>query len=203
MRLSVTIQNLLEDYADQPVTLATLLEHTGAQGFGLISGLLTLPMLIPVPLPLAGFSTMLGAGIVVLGLQLACGSQHPHLPPPITRLILSPAVSRRILKNLRWVLRPLERLTRSRLLQISRNRLLCRLLGVCLAWNAVLMGLPLPIPLTNLLPAYSILILVIGLLEEDGLFFLVGYGMTAVTTTFFGSLTHLIWTLLLRTVQSG
>jgi hypothetical protein len=201
MRLSVTIQNLLKDYAGQPVTLGVLLGRTGAQGFGMISGLLALPMLIPLPLPFAGFSTVLGAGIVVLGLQMACGCQHPRLPPAITRLTLSPALSQQILKNLNRVLRPLEHLTRSRLLQISRNRLLCRFLGLCLAWNAVLMGLPLPIPMTNLLPAYSILALVIGLLEEDGLFFLVGYGMTAATTTFFASLANLIWKLLSTTVQ--
>ena len=57
------------------------------------------------------------------------------------------------------------------------------------------MSLPLPIPLTNLVPAYTILVLAIGLLESDGLFILVGYGMTTATTVFFASIAGTIWQL--------
>lgn len=57
------------------------------------------------------------------------------------------------------------------------------------------MSLPLPIPLTNLLPAYTILFLSIGLLESDGLFILFGYGMTTATTVFFISIAGAIWQL--------
>jgi hypothetical protein len=64
-----------------------------------------------------------------------------------------------------------------------------------LAWDAFLMSLPLPIPLTNLLPAYTILFLAIGLLELDGLFILIGYGMTVATTIFFASIAGTIWQL--------
>jgi hypothetical protein len=69
-----------------------------------------------------------------------------------------------------------------------------------LAWNALLMGLPLPIPFTNLLPAYTILFLALGAFESDGLLILGGYGMTVVTTLFFGSLAGMIWTLWLKLV---
>jgi hypothetical protein len=57
------------------------------------------------------------------------------------------------------------------------------------------MSLPLPIPLTNLVPAYTILLLAIGLLEFDGLFILIGYGMTVTTTIFFASIAGTIWQL--------
>jgi hypothetical protein len=58
------------------------------------------------------------------------------------------------------------------------------------------MSLPLPIPFTNLLPAYTILFLAIGLLESDGLFILFGYAMTTATTIFFVSITGTIWQLI-------
>jgi hypothetical protein len=57
------------------------------------------------------------------------------------------------------------------------------------------MSLPLPIPLTNLVPAYTILFLAIGLLKFDGLFILIGYGMTVATTLFFASIAGTIWQL--------
>jgi hypothetical protein len=57
------------------------------------------------------------------------------------------------------------------------------------------MSLPLPIPLTNIIPAYTILFLAIGLLEFDGLFILIGYGMTMATTIFFASIAGTIWQL--------
>ncbi|MDJ0691746.1 MAG: exopolysaccharide biosynthesis protein [Xenococcaceae cyanobacterium MO_188.B32] len=79
----------------------------------------------------------------------------------------------------------IERLARTRLEVVSRYWLLRRFHGICLVWNAILMALPLPIPFTNLLPAYTILVLAIGLLESDGLMLLIGYGLTGATTTFF------------------
>ncbi len=196
MKLSDTIQAILEDYPDQPVAIATLLDRTGAQGFGIISGLLTLPLLIPWPVPLAGFSTLLGSGTILMGLQLALGFRQPYLPKSLARLELSPTVSRRLLQNLWRILQPLERLAHRRLLRISHNPALRRLLGLCLFWNALLMALPLPIPLTNLLPAYTILVLSIGTLASDGFLILVGYGMTIATTLFFVSIASMIWVLL-------
>lgn len=198
MKLSETIQNLLKDYENQPLPLGMILERTGEHGFGLISGLLTLPLLIPIPVPLAGFSTLLGSGTILMGLQLALGYHEPHLPPFLARLEFSPTVSQNILKNLNRVLHPLERFAQTRLLVFSRHWLLRRFLGLCLVWNATLMALPLPIPLTNLLPAYTILFFAIGTLEYDGLLLLIGYGMTGVTTSFFASIAKGIWALLLH-----
>ena len=188
MKLSDNIQSLLEEYQNQPLPLGKVLECTGEKGFGLISGLLTLPMLIPIPVPLAGFSTLVGAGIIFIGLQLALGARQPRLPSFIARLELSPAFSQALLSNLNRILHPLERLARTRLVVVSRHRLLRRFHGICLVWNAILLALPLPVPFTNLLPAYTILVFAIGLLESDGLLLLIGYGLTGATTTFFASI---------------
>jgi hypothetical protein len=195
MKLSESIHNLLQNSSDRPIQLGQLLEQTGEQGFGIIAGLLTIPMLIPIPLPLAGFSTIFGVGIMLIGLQLAIGYHQPHLPKRFAKVELSPQVVRLVLQNLPRLLQPIERLAQPRLQRVSGNPHLCRLLGLCMSWNAFLMGLPLPIPFTNLLPAYSILFLTIGILELDGYLMLIGYGMTAVTTAFFISISNVIWQL--------
>jgi hypothetical protein len=81
-------------------------------------------------------------------------------------------------------------------LGISRNPVLRRFFGLCLVLNAALMALPLPIPFTNLLPAYTILVLSVGSFESDGVFLLVGYGLTGATFFFFASIANVIWDLL-------
>jgi hypothetical protein len=159
-------------------------------------GILVFTLLIPLPIPLPGFSTIFGSGIILLGLQMACGYSQPYLPPRLARMELSPTVSKILLDNLQKIVLPIERLSRNRLSGISRHPLWQRFAGLCIAWDAALMALPLPIPLTNLLPAYSILVLAIGILELDGLFISIGYGMTTATTIFFASLAGVIWKLI-------
>jgi len=193
MKLSEIIQSLLADYPEQPLAIGTIVQRTEEHGFGLICGLLTLPLILPIPIPLVGFSTLLGAGIILAGLQLALGYHQPLLPRFIARIELSPAISRTVLGNLNRLLHPVERLAQTRLQKVSFNWMLRRLVGLCLAWNALLMALPLPIPFTNMLPAYTILFLSIGILESDGLLLLLGYGLTGATTAFFASIAGLVW----------
>ncbi len=195
MKLSQTLSDLLVKYTNKPLPLHILLKQVGSNGFGMIAGMLTIPMLIPSPIPLAGFSALVGSGIVLIGCQLALGYEKPYLPQRIARQELSPGASQKLLKNINRFLQPLEQMSRHRFPKFSNSWWSGRIIGVCLAWNALLMSLPLPIPFTNLLPAYTILFLSIGLLESDGLFILIGYGMTTATTVFFASIAGIIWQL--------
>jgi hypothetical protein len=195
MKLSQILSQLLVEYSDRPLPLSVLLERSGTNGFGTIAGILTIPMLIPLPIPLAGFSALVGSGIILVGCQLASGYSKPCLPQRIARLELSPAASQKLLKQIDRLLQPLEKISRHRFSKFSNSWWGYRIAGICLAWDALLMSLPLPIPLTNLIPAYTILFLAIGLLELDGLFILIGYGMTMATTMFFASIAGTIWQL--------
>jgi hypothetical protein len=195
MKLSQILAQLLVEYTDRPLPLSVVLKQVGNSGFGTIAGILTLPMLIPLPIPLAGFSALVGSGIILVGCQLALGYEKPYLPKRITRIELAPAASQKLLVNINRLLQPLERMSRHRFSRFSNSGWGCRITGACLAWDALLMSLPLPIPLTNLVPAYTILFLAIGLLEFDGLFMLIGYGMTVATTIFFASIAGTIWQL--------
>lgn len=195
MKLSQILSQLLVEYTDRSLPLSVLLERVGTNGFGTIAGILTIPMLIPLPIPLAGFSALVGSGIILVGCQLALGYERPCLPDRLTRQELSPAASQKLLLKIDCLLQPLERMSRHRFSRFIHSWWGIRIIGICLAWNALLMSLPLPIPLTNLLPAYTILLLSIGLLESDGLFILFGYGMTTATTAFFISIAGIIWQL--------
>jgi hypothetical protein len=100
MKLSQILSQLLVEYADRPLPLHALLKQAGNNGFGTITGILTIPMLIPIPIPLLGFSALMGSGIILVGCQLAIGYDRPSLPQRIDRLELSPAASQKLLKNI-------------------------------------------------------------------------------------------------------
>jgi hypothetical protein len=155
MKLSQLLTQILVEYTDKPLPLSVVLEKVGNSGFGTISGILIIPMLIPLPIPLAGFSALVGSGIILVGCQLALGYEKPYLPKRIARIELSPAASKKILKQIDRLLRPLETMSRHRFSKFSNSEWGCRVSGACLAWDALLMSLPLPIPLTNLVPAYK------------------------------------------------
>jgi hypothetical protein len=145
MKLSQTLSQLLVEYTDRPLPLHALLKQVGNNGFGTIAGMLTIPMLIPIPIPLAGFSALMGSGIILVGCQLALGYDRPSLPQRIDRLELSPAASQKLLKNIDRLLQPLakpllwriERIARHRLSRFSNSWWGYRIIGICLAWNAL------------------------------------------------------------------
>jgi hypothetical protein len=52
----------------------------------------------------------------------------------------------------------------------------------------MLLLLPLPIPLTNTLPALTVVLLAVGAMERDGLFYIAGCATFTVTFAYFGLL---------------
>jgi hypothetical protein len=58
---------------------------------------------------------------------------------------------------------------------------------------AAILLLPLPIPFSNLLPAWAIFLVACGLLERDGLFIVLGYAAFAIGAAYFillGGIAH-------------
>jgi hypothetical protein len=194
VKFSREIKTLLAEYSGQPLSLNTLLLRSGEYSFGVMIILLTLPFLLPVPL--VGISTLLNLASFLLGIQLGVGFHQPWLPKWLTRLHLSSAVSAGILKNLDWLLHPLEKLVRPRLEVLVRNSLSRRLIGFCVAWCAALSAIPIPIPFTNKIPALAILFLAVGMIEFDGILICFGYVTVVLTTVLFAALGNIIWEVL-------
>lgn len=192
MKCSHLIEALLKEHREQPLSLGSLLCLPQEQGFGLLGSVLVAPMLVPIPIPLPGFSTIFGVGLILLGGQLLLGYRQPWLPPKLASYTLAPATAAGLLRGLLRVLKSVEWICRSRWTGLCHAQGARRILGLCLVWNAFLMGLPLPIPFTNFLPAYAILFLMLGLLEADGVALLLGYGLTGATTAYFAGLATVI-----------
>ena len=85
----------------------------------------------------------------------------------------------------------LERLIHPRLLPLTHGPTMGRLNGVLLGLSGILLMSPLPLPLSNTLPAYGVLFLAAGTLERDGYAILAGYVMVFLTLMYIGAVVML------------
>ncbi|MZP28388.1 exopolysaccharide biosynthesis protein [Heliobacterium undosum] len=166
---------------EQGITLRQILDRFGEQGLLLLSAILTIPFLFPVSIP--GTSTPFGLVIALVGLGLMT-QKTPAFPDKIVdRPICSKKLGAALHRGVSLFER-MERIVRPRCAAVTHGRLILRLNGFLLFLCALLLMIPLPLPFSNALPAYGILLLSMGLLEKDGYLVISGYVMTAVATVY-------------------
>lgn len=172
------------------VTLREVIYALRGRAYLLLIILLALPFIQPVPL--LGLSTPLGLAIVLIALRLSLG-QRPWLPMRIQRVKLPAGFFGRLMTVTERLLRFLESVLRPRWAALTETALLKQLHAIVILISALILLLPLPIPFSNLLPAWAIFFMACGLLERDGLFIFLGYVAFAVGAAYFillGGIAH-------------
>jgi hypothetical protein len=117
-----------------------------------------------------------GVVIMLLGLRIMMG-RKPDLPGFILRREIKYPVLEKIVgfgvKLCRWM----EKIARPRMQFLRRSPVAVNLIGLGLASGGLQLLLPLPplIPFSNTIPALSVVLLTVGLIERDGVFVLAGY----------------------------
>lgn len=180
--LSAELASLEASLGERPVQLRTVLETLQGRAYELLMVLLVLPFAVPVSVP--GMSTPFGLAIAAIAVQLAA-ARLPWLPRFLLHAKLGPGFFRKVLGATRGVVRFLEKFLRPRLpgLTGSRARIGVHLAGLTVA--ALLLALPLPIPFTNMIPGWAILLLALGLMERDGLFIAAGHAVLLFSIAYF------------------
>jgi hypothetical protein len=184
-RFSVALQDFARQSSHRPVSLGELLGATQDRGVDLLLLLISLPFATPIPLP--GLSALFGLVILVVGAGLAVG-RKPWLPEALLRRQFPARLGTSVLAAASRVVRWLEVLLRPRLHFLHEQRIYRRVAGLLIMLSGLLLLLPLPIPLTNSMPALTVVLLTAGAMERDGLFFLAGCAWFALTLAFFGLL---------------
>ena len=184
-RLSEELELILQEFDVEEVTLREVMNVLHGRGFILLMLLLSLPFCTPIPLP--GLSTPLGCVILLIAVRLALG-QKPWLPARFLDLRLPPATFRRVFAFTRRLVLGFERLLRPRLTWVSASPRRQQLHALPIVLCAIFLLLPLPVPFSNVIPAWAIILMAAGLLERDGAFILAGYGCAALATVFFGAI---------------
>ncbi len=149
--------------------------------------LMALPFILPVPLP--GLSTPFGAVLFLFGARIATG-RRPLIPRRLLRQRITATIFKRLLDKAVPLLRWIEDLLHPRWSFLSQPPFSRPIHGLVIMTNAFALALPLPIPFTNSIPGAAIVLLTAGMMEEDGLFILLGYLVTVGTAVYF---TLLAW----------
>lgn len=177
----------LEEMADacsgpNGFTLDELHSRLAERTWFLLLLVLPLPFISPIPVP--GLSTPFGIALAAIGVGLIFG-RAPHLPRWVRALRCPPGfVARVIAATARQVAR-LRALVRPRWSWLVGRPWTRVLGGLVIVASGILLALPLPIPFSNALPAYAILMTGIGLAQHDGLAVLLGQCAFLLTVAYF------------------
>lgn len=165
------LQVILGKIDSQVWTINELFKVLRGKGYPFLILLVALPFCQPIQVP--GFSTPFGIILIFIGLRMVFG-RHIWWPQSILKKEISSQVLKAIIgKSLRFFkfLRPL---LHPRMSWLCENGFYF-VHGVFVSIMGVYLALPLPIPFTNLLAAWALFFLALGIIEEDGLFVCIGY----------------------------
>ena len=174
--LSELLLDIAGDTSRDRISVADLLAALQDRALAALLLIFAFPNAIPVP---PGTSAILGAPLVFLSAQLALGLR-PWLPGFIgRRSIARESFAALVSRAAPWLAKA-ERLLQPRLTGFTRPPFE-RLVGVICLFLAIV--LVLPVPLGNMLPAFSICLFSLGILEGDGAWVLAGLACSIVATT--------------------
>jgi hypothetical protein len=164
------------------VSIEEILHILSGKGQSLILLFLSLPFCQPLQIP--GLSTPFGLAMTFIGFRMAFG-KGVWLPKRLLSKTVTPHVLQKIILKTLWLVRKIKRWSHPRLTWLCDYPALHIINGLLIAILGIFLALPLPIPLSNLTAAWSIFFIGLGVLEDDGIFVLIGYLISLVTFAFF------------------
>lgn len=168
------LSNLIEhvfDPARDPITCGELVEELDRHGMAVILILFSVPAALP--LPAAGYSTLLSLPLLLIGLRLLAGYDTLWLPARLRRRPFNTArFNHRVVDAMLRLVHVVERFSSPRLIGLVRAPAMRVAIGLVIC--ALACSMLLPIPGTNTAPAFGIFLIGFALLEDDGVLLLAG-----------------------------
>lgn len=166
-RLSEILLDIAADRSRDRISIGDLVAATPGRATAALLFLFAAPNAIPAP---PGMSALLGLPMIYLASQMMLRRQ-PWLPKVVeARSVMREDFAALVNRAAPWLARA-ERMLRPRLSALVSPPaevaigLLCLILAIAVA---------LPIPLGNMLPAFAVCLLALGVLERDGLWVIIG-----------------------------
>lgn len=165
--LSQRLTQLANDEARDRIAMADLLTLMPGQALAALILIFAAPNVVPGP---PGLSAILGLPMVYLTFQLMLG-RRPWLPPVIAQRTFARGDFAALVLRIAPLLARLEKLLRPRLPAMVSYHAERATGAFCFLLAIIIL---MPVPLGNMLPALAISLMMLGLLERDGLW--VGIG---------------------------
>lgn len=188
---------LLKCQESETVSFGEVINSFGYSSHYILILFLTIPFLQPIPLPWASLVFGICIALSSIGIIL---SKRLFLPKILREHRLP---SKKVVRTTSFLLKisaKVEKWLHPRGRFMSKHILLRKINGCILLGAGLLLALPLPIPLTNTLPAYSIAAICLGSLKEDGLFISIGWLLFGIAALYIFFLTDYFHHLLANTV---
>jgi hypothetical protein len=177
LRTSEVFRGLKTIGSGERISLGELTTSLGDRGFGLLVLIFALPNIIPM---IPGVSTVSGVVIALVGLQMMIGRHAPWMPGFVAEKSMPrEQLAAMVDRTVSWVER-LERVAQPRWTGMTRGPM-----HVVLGAMFVLLGAILALPLSwigNFPPGVALVVLSIGMLEDDGLLVALGHAIGIVAT---------------------
>jgi hypothetical protein len=168
------LSELLAEHArivsDERVSLADIANFLGTRSIGAWLLILSLPMVLPVPMP--GISVLFGVPLTIISAQLAVGGRQAWLPAFILRRSIARADYMALVARMQPAVGRFERLVRPRASWLASDWTKVPVGAICFVLAAII---TLPIPLGHLAPGSAICLLALGLMERDGIVIAIGF----------------------------
>lgn len=182
-KFSEVISQISSEIPEEGMTFKDLLDITGGRGLFMSCMILTAPFLLPVDIP--GSSIPFGSTIFLISNSIIF--KRPVLIP---KRVMGRKISRKdmqsILNGISRVLTPLEnRILNPRFCSLTNGRRMEVINGVFVAFGGVLLVTPILAPMGDFFPAYGILFVSLGSLENDGYLVLLGYSALIGTAIYY------------------
>lgn len=169
--LEESFNYLLEKSKTGPLSIKELLEIFSGRTRLILIGICCIPFCFPISIP--GLSLPFGLLIGFLALEILIGIPL-LLPKKIKEKEIGQDALKAIGESGLKVVRKLKPFIRPRWTAVSLNSYV-RFIGyLSIPFLALLLALPIPLPFSNMPYSWPILLISIGLIEDDGLFLLIG-----------------------------
>lgn len=162
--------NKIRHIGDNKINIFDILEKN-KNGSYFILFFITILTFIPTPAPIPIISSLISILCMILSFQIMINKNKIFLPKFFKNLSIKRKTLNKIIKIINPYLIKLESITKKRILFISSGNGLI-LLNIFLFLLSV--NLFIPFPITNIIPAIAIIIIIFGILNIDGLFVLIG-----------------------------
>lgn len=178
-RVSTILRRIADEGGPEDrIPFGVLAERLGDRGFGVILFIWALPNMIPLP----GISSLFGVLIMITAGQMVLGHERPWLPRRLLARDVRRADFKRMTDRVLPYIERFERFCKPRLTVVPQGATE-RLIGLLI----VVLGFVLLLPIfgANLLPAFGVAIISLGLIEADGLTVLAGVLVSTVALAVF------------------
>lgn len=185
LRISDRLDDLAKSASGTSVSLEWILSQLHERAFGLFLLVLALPCCIPF---LYGVPQIVAFPLMFVSFQILLGRRTPWLPAKLGARTVSVEGLETLAERARPWLQRVEAFSRPRQSQLTRPPL-DRLVGLALVLFSA--SILVPLPGTNTVPGFAVVLLAVGLLQRDGILIVLGtlLGTAWIATLLFAGVT--------------